>query len=191
MNKIYPPGFSSKFCRINLEQDSKYSDRPQQLDYYNPHHEQLSEVACVDGVWFCTTKAIAIKSKFDEKLLKGFHGYDVDFSLNVGQNHKILVTYAILLYHASEGNFDSNWLRETIKVQHKWDYLLPKNCNQFSEMEVLKTENIALKKFIGNVIRNKGLTSSEIYELLSYYYALNRINFLGLVKFYFKAIFRK
>lgn len=188
----FPPAeFGTKSWRINIEQDSKYVDRPKQFDYYNPHHEQLSEVTCVDGVWFCTTKIIALKSKFDEELLKGYHGYDIDFSLNVGQDHKILVTYAILLYHASEGNFDSKWLREMIKVQHKWDYLLPKNCNQFSKMEVLNTENIALKKFIGNVIRSKGLTSSEIYELLSYYYALNRINFLVLVKFYFKAIFRK
>lgn len=187
----FPPAeFGTKSWRINIEQDSKYEDRPKQHDYYNPNHESLSEVACVDGVWFCTTKTIALATKFDEKLLKGFHGYDIDFSLNVGQKHKILVTYDILLYHASEGNFNSDWLREAIKVQHKWDYLLPKNYNEFSKMEIVELEKKALKKFLSNAIRNKIFSSSDISDLLSYYYSSKRLSFPMYIKLYFKALFR-
>ena len=187
----FPPAeFGTKSWRINIEQDSKYEDRTKQHDYYNPHHESLSEVACVDGVWFCTTKTIALATKFDEKLLKGFHGYDIDFSLNVGQKHKILVTYDILLYHASEGNFNSDWLRETIKVQHKWDYLLPKNCNEFSKMEIDDLEKKALKKFLSSAIKNKIFSSSDISALLSYYHNSKRLSLPMYIKFYFKAQFR-
>lgn len=188
----FPPlQFGTKPWRINIEQDSKYSQRSRKHDYYNPNNEQLSEVACIDGVWFCTTKTIALANKFDEDLLKGFHGYDIDFSLSIGQHHKILVTYDILLYHASEGNFNSDWLRELIKVQQKWDRILPINCNEFSEREITILEKKALKKFLSATIRNKSLTALEISDLLSYYYNLKRINLLQYLKFKIKAIFKR
>ncbi|SEM69296.1 hypothetical protein SAMN05216436_106223 [bacterium A37T11] len=54
-------------------------------------------VAVLDGVWLCTRKNIALKFPFDERSLKGFHCYDLDFSLNVGLNHDFIITYNVLL----------------------------------------------------------------------------------------------
>ena len=184
----FPPlVFGDVSWRINVEQDSKYDGRERKHDYYNPKNESLSEVACVDGVWFCTTRMIALKHKFDEELLKGFHGYDIDFSLNVGRNYKLFVTFDILLYHASEGNFATAWLNEMIKVHFKWEKLLPKNIHQFSESEIVEKEKIALYKFFGTLTKNKDFTFKGVLILLMYYYKKRRISSLRLSKFYLKA----
>ena len=91
----------------------------------NPLGKNQVEVASVDGVWLCTTKAIALANAFDADTLKGFHCYDIDFSLSVGRSHKVIVTYEILLAHLSDGNFDRTWLIETLKLHDKWKAYLP------------------------------------------------------------------
>lgn len=187
----FPPAvFGNASWRIHVEQDSKYDGRDRKHDYYNPKNESLSEVACIDGVWFCTTKTIALASKFDQDLLRGFHGYDIDFSLNVGRNHKIFVCFDILLYHASEGNFGTSWLKEMIKIHYKWNHLLPKQCNEFTNQEIVHKEKIALHKFFRKLIRNKDFSFLEVADLLSYYYKQNRIAIFQLWRFYVMAKLR-
>jgi hypothetical protein len=55
---------------------------------------------------------------FDEEL-PGFHLYDIDFSLRVGQRYKVAVSYDIIIEHFSEGAFSNEWLISNIKYHNK------------------------------------------------------------------------
>ncbi|RYE18702.1 MAG: hypothetical protein EOP45_13720, partial [Sphingobacteriaceae bacterium] len=117
-----PSGWIAAYAEIagyvNLLQSFK--DKREDLhSYANPKDEKLAKVISVDGVWFCTRKSIAAKVRFDEHTFKGFHCYDVDFSLTVGQQYDVAVTLEILINHFSEGSFDENWAAETIKLHNK------------------------------------------------------------------------
>jgi len=112
--------------RINVIQHYKYSPQKEKLHFLvNPENEPMSRVASIDGVFMATTKEIWSENKFDEKLLNGFHGYDQDFSLQVGRTKKLYVVYDITIEHFSEGNFDCACLIDYLKVHKKWKKALP------------------------------------------------------------------
>lgn len=82
-------------------------------------------VVALDGVFMCTRKTVLDEFKFDANTLKGFHGYDIDFSLQVGQRYKLFVVFDILLHHYSEGTPDRKWLESTRFIADKWRDMLP------------------------------------------------------------------
>ena len=111
--------------RYNYKASSKKSPDITTSMYMNPDEEILSEVVCLDGVFLLTQKNIWEKYKFDETLLRHFHGYDLDFSLHIQQHFKIAVAYDILLTHVSDGYANDAWVKETFKVYIKWKNKLP------------------------------------------------------------------
>jgi hypothetical protein len=56
--------------------------------------------------------------RFNEEL-KGFHGYDLDFSLRVAKKFQNYVIDDILIQHFSQGNRDKKWLDANIKIKEK------------------------------------------------------------------------
>ena len=149
----------------NILQGYKEAGKGHVHAYHNPRNEKLSEVVCVDGVWFCTRKTIAEQNLFDERLLKRFHGYDLDFCLNVFGKYKIVVTYDILLEHASEGNFDKLWLDEILKVHKKWNRYLPLTISNVSEKEIYLTEKRAIKNLIDKMLE-WGYSFGSVQQML-------------------------
>jgi len=108
--------------RVNTIQRYKnkspiYHTTKQFLDY--------EEVAVLDGVFLATTMLVFKKYNFDFNLLKDFHGYDIDISVAIGQQYKIVVTYNLLLEHYSEGSLNNSWLLNSMIVHEKWKHLLP------------------------------------------------------------------
>lgn len=164
-----PAEFGTASWRLNVRQGSKYTGKDEVHDYYNPLHETLSNVVCLDGVWLCTTKEIAETHGFDQELLKGFHGYDIDFSLNVARKHQLMVTYDILLYHASEGNFNISWLKELIKVHQKWERFLPLGQNEFDAATNAHKEKAALNRVLKEISKNLDFNLAEVTAILNYY----------------------
>jgi hypothetical protein len=139
----------------NLIQNYKFTDKKPDLNYKNPNNTSLSEVACVDGLWFCVPKTIASACKFDDQTFKGFHCYDLDFSLIVGLKYKVAVTYDILLTHLSEGRFDKAWLSETMKLHNKWSTILPVNRGRLEKKQSLQMEKVTFKYFIDQLVTFK------------------------------------
>jgi len=183
----FPPSeFEKTTWRLNINQGSKYKDKVEQHEYYNPKREKLSKVSCIDGVWFCTTKKIAQTIKFDEHLLKGFHGYDIDFSLAVGKKYDILVSYEILLSHASDGNFNHQWLKEIIKVQDKYDEILPIDYEGYSKMAIKKLEYSSLKRYLNEVIKNEKFMVKDVKQILKVKYLQDRLSLFNYLKFSYK-----
>jgi hypothetical protein len=139
----------------NLIQSYKFKNEAPNLNYKNPLNKSVAEVACIDGLWFCVPKAIAAKYNFDDITFKGFHCYDQDFSLMVGANYKVAVTYDVLLTHLSEGCFDKIWLAEVMKLQKRWDTMLPVNKGHLAEKQSLQIEKVTYKCFLDQLVTFK------------------------------------
>ena len=77
----------------------------------------LDFVKALDGVFLATRRAIWQEIRFSEKLT-GFHVYDIDFSMRVGQHYKVAVTYDILIEHFSKGSFNDDWFTSTISYHN-------------------------------------------------------------------------
>lgn len=163
--------------RSHIIQQFKFSDQEDLHHNINPYQEEAALVACVDGVWFCTLKEIVKAHPFDDKLFKGFHGYDIDFSLQVGQKYEIIVRYDILITHFSEGNFNLTWLEEILKLHQKWNRLLPISKVNLDKKTQLLIEKRTFKRFIDEAIAN-GITKRELYRVLWVKSGIRRLNLL-------------
>ncbi len=92
----------------------------------NPYVEVLN----VDGFAMFMPKNVWETSPFDDKLLTGFHGYDIDICLQVfiGKKYKNYVCCSpkVLIEHFSLGSHNKSWYQSTIQMhQLKWNKFLP------------------------------------------------------------------
>ncbi|WP_129714300.1 glycosyltransferase [Pedobacter sp. SYP-B3415] len=153
-------------ARYNLVQGFKRNNQADEHRQQSDENQTESEVAVIDGVWFCTTKKIAIQLPFDEQHLVGFHGYDIDFSLQVGQSYQVIVTQNVLLKHFSEGNFDQGWVTEMLAVHRKWHDKLPVNRGSFNAAQLRSAEKKTLRAFVKKAV-DTGIAKREILAVLS------------------------
>ncbi|GAB2773260.1 hypothetical protein GCM10027275_15270 [Rhabdobacter roseus] len=151
----------------NVIQGYKHQRLPDVHAYHNPHREVLSEVPCVDGLWFCTRRELALKYPFDAQLLRYFHGYDLDYCLSVFilAKYRIVVTYDILIRHASEGTFDKKWQDEILKLHKKWSKYLPATTSEIPERERYFIEKRAFKNKIEEML-DGGYLFGEVQRML-------------------------
>lgn len=135
---LFPIGwFNLSEAESNLIQGYKYSNKPPTRENYSRFSGSADgEVVVIDGVFMATKKEIAKKHPFDEKLLIGFHGYDADFSLQVGQHFKVVVSKNILLTHLSEGKDEKEWHTSMKKISKKWAEHLPVYIDLYSSKEL-------------------------------------------------------
>jgi len=136
----------------NIIQSYKYADKEPYHDFRNPDNVKIAPVACVDGVWLATTGKIAAEFKFDEETFRGFHAYDLDYSIAIGQQYKVCVTYEILLNHLSEGGYDRAWLEDTLKLHEKWQNVLPVNTGRFNRADQRQMEKVTFKDLVKKLI---------------------------------------
>jgi len=110
-----------KFLRGNIYHWDEYKN----FDVSNQQNE-LDDVVCIDGVFMFTKKEVFTYCRFDDKLLTHFHGYDIDFSLQVFfQSFRVIVDRGILLAHYSNGNYIGQNTIANRKVGRKWIKKLP------------------------------------------------------------------
>jgi len=182
-------GLKERMVKINLIQHFR-EDRLPKLQYENTYRENLSEVACVDGVFLASTKSILEKTPFDENLLKGFHGYDLDISLAIGQHYKVGVTFDILAEHFSEGSLNKDWLESSMLVHKKWSENLPKTVIPITKRERKNCEKRSFRYLLSILKKNNELAYSlkilhqgeliklNFFTYLKMYYSLGKIYFL-------------
>jgi GT2 family glycosyltransferase len=114
------PGLS-KFLRGHIIHWDTYKD----FDQSNEKKE-VEDVVCVDGVFMFSNMAVFKTCHFDDALLTHFHGYDIDFSLQVYFNsYRVVVDRGILLAHFSNGNYSLENTISNRKVGRKWLKKLP------------------------------------------------------------------
>lgn len=150
----------------NLVQGYRHTGREETVEYKNPRNEPLSRVACIDGCWMCTRREVVRQFRFDEKLLKGFHGYDLDFSIAVNQRYQVAVTFEVLLKHFSEGNFNQTWRTQILKVQKKWPHVLPLNIDGLPDSSLKRIERDAYEVFLQQAVKEKWFSKWQLVRLI-------------------------
>lgn len=131
------------------------------LNYYtNPLNEHISEVVTLDGMFLATKKEFWTKDPFDDNTLKGFHGYDVDFSLSMAKHGKVVVVYDILFEHFSSGKYTRDWVESHHSIIKKWKQIFP-----------IYTSNVD----------KKTIEKHEIDDLIQYILVLSRVKIEPLI----------
>jgi len=172
---------------INVIQHYKFQDSP-------PKHIQLPEnpvkrinrVVCLDGVWFCCPKKIAQRYPFDENLT-GFHGYDIDFSLAVGEAYEIAVTFDVLMSHFSEGNFSKEWLNAMIYIHKKRKKQLPKYLEIYPDISLEAAEKKTFKDLLRTYRDTIGITFKDGVKILNSS-NIRSLNLFLYIKLYYYVI---
>ncbi len=143
-----------KGVEAHLIQHYKYQGGDPLLFRSNFSGLPLAEVVVLDGTWLCSRKDVFEEYQFDEKKFKGFHGYDIDYSLQVGQYYRLCVTFDVLIQHFSDGNYSAQWVEAALKVGRKWEQYLPVYTNLFPEKDLPKVYFQNLKAFLKILIRS-------------------------------------
>ena len=101
--------------------------KEEQLIYANPEAgSTIQEVVCLDGVFICATRQLWQQVNFNQRLLNGFHCYDIDFSFRATKISTVAVTYEIDVIHLTEGgSFGNEWVDNTILWHDTSRELLP------------------------------------------------------------------
>src|SRR5688500_1290149 len=104
----------------------RFPDHDEKI-YLSPSKNNIvEEVVCVDGVFIACKKEVWEQTLFDEENLKGFHFYDLDFSLRAAQSFKVAITYQIDIAHITfGGDFGNNWITTAMLYHKQKKHLLP------------------------------------------------------------------
>jgi len=159
--------------RVNIIQHFKYKEGESIAVRVNPDNVARSPVVTLDGVFLATTKDVWLHNRFDETLLKGFHGYDLDYCLQVGLTKKIFVVYDILIEHFSDGNCDVNCMKEYFKVHRKWKQHLPVTVNGYQWDEEYNYGRSWLK--LNQTIRTLVKANKNYFFVFSSFFFLSKL----------------
>jgi hypothetical protein len=168
------PGIHISRHKVNIIQRFKFEERETTHFVYNSDNEALVQVATIDGVWMCTRKDVFAQFRFDDQLLKRFHGYDLEYSLQVGRRYKVCVTFDLLIDHFSEGNYSREWLEAILLLHKKHHRSLPLIIGTLPASEQLVAEKAAGKFFLKQMkafnysLKDKiaMLRQNEVYRVL-------------------------
>lgn len=168
-----------------------YGDK-KSLQVSNPEGDvPLVEVKVLDGVFLFTSKLIWQNNKFDADTFKGFHGYDLDFSLQIGRQSKVLVTYQFLIEHLSPGAINKDWIIASIRLSEKWSDYLPVGDIRYGTKKGIEWEQKRLFFLKMLVYKFSVLQASKFFFSFGY---LRFYNLKGNVMFAFEvagSIFKK
>lgn len=156
----------------------------------NPSKAKFEEVAVLDGVFLATNKTVFQSHFFDAENFKKFHCYDLDLSLNIAENYKIVVSYEIFLEHFSDGNLDKDWFEDSIKLHRKWRKKLPKQTAIIDREKKMKSDFISCQSFLQQALsfsKSKKVIIIYYLQLILLYWKFNRFAYSKAV---FKNVFK-
>jgi len=139
----------------------RYPTKDESVNLSPKKDAKLEEVVCIDGVFMCCKKKTWSDFPFNENLLKGFHFYDIDFSLRIAHYQKVVVTYDISLIHITKGgDYGNNWVRIAMDYHEQMKDQLPYT-------KTLTNHNLADKSVIKatlDFLKNYNITFSNKKE---------------------------
>lgn len=101
--------------------------------YNNPKQSVFEYTVNVDGVFMATRSEVWESAQFNERLLGGFHLYDIDFSLHVKKKWKPAVIFNIDILHFTQGgNFGNEWVEYTIQWHKHYAKELPQTAEGYT-----------------------------------------------------------
>jgi Glycosyltransferase like family len=166
---------------INIIQHYKFNSAPvKQVVVTNPATEgNIKRVVTIDGVWLCTKKEIFEEFRFDEITFTGFHGYDIDYSLQVNTKYNSYVIFDIVLHHFSEGSPDKKWIESALRISKKWKKHLPVSIHNLSAADYTFHHWRSLQVFLQNLF----CLNYSYASIIKFYLAYSFTRFFSLRRF--------
>jgi len=178
---------------INLVQHYKFGKEIHtKITVTNPYTQGIAKkVIALDGVLLCTKKEVFAEFKFDEATFGGFHGYDIDYSLQVNTKYDVYVIFDVIIHHFSEGNPDKKWIDSAILVSKKWKNKLPVSIYNLSMPEYNLHHWHSLQVFLQHLFRlNYGyITIIKFYLTYSFTRFFTIRRFLSMGKYVFANMY--
>ncbi len=131
----------------------------------------FDEAVTLDGFGIFVRKEVWEKIRFDEKLITGFHCYDVDFSICTALKYKNYICYCVDVFHNSHGKFDEKWMCQTMEMyEKKWRHFLPVTSSDIalSPQEIKKNEERAYFRYIRDINRKGVSLAGHLRYFLRY-----------------------
>jgi hypothetical protein len=113
------------FCNVNSKEMKAIKPIP------------YDKVFAIDGVFLAIKKSVYLQFIFDQNI-KGFHGYDTDFSLRVASQYDNYVISDIFITHFSKGNPDKLWIESNIQIRKKIKIQYNKNFDENLETQMFQ-----------------------------------------------------
>lgn len=133
-------------------------------------------VITLDGLCLFMRKAVWEQTPFDEEILTGFHGYDLDISLAVAEYLRNYVCNCIVAEHTSMGNFSKDWATDIIRLhEQKWGARLPLYAGEEWRREMEAEIPDTYYQFLKNALRAK----APMRQILPYIKDYWRITHFG------------
>jgi hypothetical protein len=140
--------------------------------------DPVQEVVCIDGVFMACRRSIWEKTRFNQEVLKGFHFYDLDFSLRAAAICKIFVNLGIEIFHLTTGgDFGENWARQAMLFHEKTSIQLPcyRDCAPVGSLEKAIAKqwlDFLKKEKITFATKIKWVGRQRLFRYLSLWYAM-------------------
>lgn len=109
--------------------------------------KEINETVVLDGCFLAMRKNIWKEFNFNESELKGFHLYDIDISLRLSKEYKLLINNEIVIKHLSEGTFDQKWYIESKKFHKNNQHLFPATSDKNNNQRYL--DSYAIRSLLG------------------------------------------
>jgi len=184
IKSFYPSGwFMGEFDYVKWNFVQGNYREPSFVKSFHNNIKQDEEVVCIDGFFMATLRKIIKDLKFDQDLLNDYHGYDLDISLAIGRNFKIIVTNDIIAEHMSLGNITDKWLDGIENLHFKWKHHLPLYSSEVEKKDSYDIEYVALKNFFSEHYKLKRATNKIMYKFINRE-LLKRLGFLNTLKFF-------
>ena len=138
---------------INIVQHFKNPEQePQHIIETGSETSIQKPVIALDGVFLCVRKNVFEQFQFDETTFTGFHGYDIDFSLQVSTKYTNYVIFDMVVHHFSDGTPDKKWVESAILLSKKWANYLPVSIHELSSSEYNQHHWQSLQVFLKKLI---------------------------------------
>lgn len=170
-----------QFLACNYIQHFKDKTRKPIAVKYNTT-ETEHEVVMVDGLFMCINQDVNQKIQFDEEIIKGFHGYDFNLSLQtIHLKKKIIATNRILIDHFSDGHINKDWYYTYYSMSKKWNSILPLTCVKMSFIDKISSEYSC---FYSGFKAVKKTTAPQIISFLFHHFSFHFLWYYLYKRFY-------
>jgi GT2 family glycosyltransferase len=121
---------------------------------YGDHDTAFDEVICLDGFFLVCSKRTWEMTKFDQRILTGFHFYDLDICLAAhAKGLKNYVYKGCRIEHHSSGTLNEDWIESAESFHQKWRPQLPVAITAVPAGDWTRLEKLALVDYIHALIR--------------------------------------
>lgn len=158
-----------KSCKTGKLEDVLCVSNPRELSY--------SPVVPLDGMCQFVRKDVWNKVRFDQEFLRGFHCYDIDFTIAVYvAGYRNWVCHEVLIKHMSAGGYNEGWYEENVRLHQKWGGVLPLYAEDKLSVFTKKLYEFLAEVELTRFLIDRGLISKARPLYIWYYWFTHMFN---------------